>query len=776
VIVALLLSTRLLNDPPIGAGIYALGLASGAAIALQSVGIVLVYRSNRIINFAQVNLGLLGGALFVQLVQRRLFLTGLQAVCPPCVPRPQTIGDLARVPGEGAQALLSQPGFDAAKDIPLSSINGFEDALPSGVDLDDLGVFGAPGWMVSVNFWLSMVVALAAVLLLSWLTYTLIVRRFRNAPRLIVTVMTIGLSQVLLVATSQVVSLLAQDGLEGDGLQFFPTEAKFPFTISWRLRPIVVTTTDVMLILVTVAIVAGLVLFFRRSAMGVVLRGASENADRAQTLGINVDSVTSVVWMMAGGLSGVASIIAATGVGSGGGQSIVRYLTAAVFGGFVSLPITVLAAFTVGIVDQSLQFSGPPGAIDGVLLAAIVIVLLVQRSRSTRSDTETDGGWKAAREMRPIPRDLRSLDVVRRWVRSLRAFGAVALLGLPWVLSPSQTNLLTVTLVYAMIGLSLLVLTGWAGQISLGQFGFAAVGAWATAVSGLPMPLSLVVGGIAGAVVAVVIGIPALRLGGLHLAITTIAFAVAATSLLVNPRYLGRYLPENLRRPTLLGLNLDDQRTFFYVVLVFLGLTVAAVVGMRRSRTARALIACRDNDVAAQAFGINLLRARLSAFAASGFLAAVAGGIFAYSQYGVNATNFDYTQSINMFLMVVIGGLGSVAGPLLGATYLGLAGILGEELPIVGLAATGIGTVAVLLALPGGLGELAYGIRDAVLRRIADRYRIDVPTLTADRADHATRAPLPGTLPGRGVAFVPKRYRLEEQWSVERRHEEITHV
>src|SRR5258708_11303306 len=116
---------------------------------------------------------------------------------------------------------------------------------------------------------------------------------------------------------------------------------------------------------------------------------------------------------------------------------------------------------------------------------------------------------------------------------------------------------------------------------------------------------------------------------------------------------------------------MEDEKVFYYYCLGFLLLAIAMVVGLRRSRTARALIALRDNEEAAQSFGINLLRARLIAFALSGFIAAFAGGLFAFKQHAVEASAFSADQSINMFLMVVIGGLGSVAGPPLGAAYNG---------------------------------------------------------------------------------------------------------
>jgi branched-chain amino acid transport system permease protein len=354
-----------------------------------------------------------------------------------------------------------------------------------------------------------------------------------------------------------------------------------------------------------------------------------------------------------------------------------------------------------------------------------------------------------------------------------RAFrwGLAALaVAAPWVLDAGRTSLAGLVLVYALLGISLVVLTGWAGQVSLGQFAFAAIGAYVTAVLPWPFPLSVIAGGIAGAAVAVVIGLPALRLRGMHLAISTLAFAGAVTSLLLGPRALGRALPSSLQRPALFGLDFDEQRSFYYLVLAFLVLAFLAVKGIRTSRGARALIACRENEASAQAFGINLLRTRLAAFAVSGFMAAFAGGLFAFAQYGVEVPVFGLDQSKKMFSMVVIGGMGSLAGPLIGAAYVGAADVLGQDSAIFSIAATGIGVVLLLLFAPGGVGDIAFRIRDAMLRRVADRYRIDVPSLIADRKSAGRRAPIADmTRPSGGTIFIPRRYRIDGQWWVEAR-------
>lgn len=723
-LVVLALGLKLTSDKTFPAGVFGLGVVNGAAVALQAIGVVLVYRSNRIINFAQVPIGLAGAAVFFELVRWKTLLLGVHAVCPTCI-------ELDSV----------SFGPDRSKAVPVN----------------------VPGWLEQANFWLAVLIALALVALMSWLTYTLVIRRFAQSSRLIATVATIGMAEIFTMIQTSV-----------PGWFNVPVRAtgtvRVPLDWEFRFAGVNFAASSILTVLVAGAALVLLTLFFTRTSMGIVLRGASENPQRAETLGVNITSISSLVWITAGCLSAIAGMIAAIGTGVGASAGTERLLAVAAVAGFVSIPITVAGGLALGMADQAVNWvTGSSAPVDALVLVMIVTVFMVQRTRGTRVDTEADAGWKAARETRPIPAELRKLEVVQRWLRTGRILGGAAVLGLPWLLSPSQTNLAAVALIYGIVALSLLVLTGWAGQISLGHFAFAAIGAWITAVLDFPFPIAPLVGGVVGAAAAVVIGLPALRLRGLHLAVSTIAFAVATTSILVNPRYLGKHLPATLARPKLLGLALEDQRTFYYFVLFFLALTAVAVMGLRRSRTARALIGARDNEAAAQAFGINLVRARLGAFAVSGFLAAFAGGMFAYSQYAVNVQSFTADVSVRMFLMVVIGGLGSVAGPLLGAAYVGAVDMFRGGNQLIATGATGIGVVALLLFLPGGLGDLVFRMRDAMLRRVAARYRIDVPSLVADRhRDLGQRVPIaPRQRSGGGTVFTPRRYRPTGQWGVE---------
>jgi branched-chain amino acid transport system permease protein len=348
---------------------------------------------------------------------------------------------------------------------------------------------------------------------------------------------------------------------------------------------------------------------------------------------------------------------------------------------------------------------------------------------------------------------------------------AFVVVGLPWALSARAITGASVYVIYSIIGLSVLVLTGWAGQISLGQFGFAAMGAWLVAATSLPFPLSLLAAGGVGAVAAVAVGIPALKLRGLNLAISTLAFAVSARALFVEDRFFGD-MAHAVQRPSVLGIDFDDARVFWYFSVGMLVVCCAAVVGLRRSRFGRVVIGLQANEPAAQAFGINPIRAKLTAFAAAGFLAAFAGGLFAYHQRVLVDGSFAAGVSIEMFMYSVIGGLGGILGPLLGFSYMGVLNLLGDN-PIVRYTASGTGAVLLLMAAPGGLAQIFYDVRDGALRRLAVRLRIPVPALMGEGRAHQALdcAHLDER---RGRRDAPNRsggtllYKPERQWALDR--------
>jgi branched-chain amino acid transport system permease protein len=238
------------------------------------------------------------------------------------------------------------------------------------------------------------------------------------------------------------------------------------------------------------------------------------------------------------------------------------------------------------------------------------------------------------------------------------------------------------------------------------------------------------------------IGLPALRIRGLFLAVTTLAFSLATSSYLLNPHYF-KFLPkpsDTVHRFVLFGrIDIASETRFYYFCLVVLGLVLVSARGLHHSRTARVLIATRDNERAAQAFGISITRARLTAFSISGFFASLAGGLFVLHQQALGVDAYEPIESIRALSMVVVGGLGSMPGALLGTLFVKSTEWFNSVLPeavrfLFTLAGSGIGLIFVLLMLRGGLGAVLYRIRDRLLRLVAKRRGLIVASLIADVA------------------------------------------
>ena len=698
-------------------GVYGLGLVSAAPLALHAAGIILVFRSNRFINFAQLQIGAVAATFFAVLVNAQPVFRAARAVCPPCL----------------------------------------DTVSPR---------------LVEVSYWASLLLSFGLAVLLSWLIYVVVIRKLDRAPRLVATVASIFLITLLAGIQRLLVRLLTNTDQRtfGGVTNAVPPPRGFVLEVGLVRFGL----PELLVVCVGVLGLTALAIYLQRSAIGTAIRASSESASRAQTLGVDVVKVTGRVWMLVGALSGSAALLTAMtqpagdGENPASGSSLVRILTVVVIARLVSLPMAGAAALALGLLSAGVQFStGGTNLLDGSLLVVISVLLLLQRRTATRTDVDASSAYLTGRQARPVPSALREVSSVRSLGRGGALTLALLLLSAPFLLSPSQTSTVSTTLLLAVVGMSLLILTGWAGLVSLGQFGFAAVGAYVAAVSGLPFLLALPLGGLVGALVAVLVGLPALRLQPLTLAISTLAFAAAVPAVLLDPDTLGRALPESLERPLLLGVDLADQRVFYYLTLTVLIATVVAVAGLRRSRTARVLLAARDNEPAAQAFGISVLGARLQAFALSGFLAAFAGALFAYQQAGVRADSFSVEQSLLVFTFTVIGGLGALAGPLLGFALLIALSLFVTE-PTLAALINGLGGVALLLLAPGGLAQVALDARDALLRRIASRNGIPVPGLgERDRLVGDSTAPItPKLRPGGGAAFVPQRYAVEDQWAL----------
>ena len=563
-----------------------------------------------------------------------------------------------------------------------------------------------------------------------------IIRRFFKAPRLLFTVATIFLSQ-LLAPLSVILPRMFEITTPP---QSFPS----PFDFSFTINPIVFRGNDVIAMLVVPAVIVGLAAFFRYTNIGIAIRASAESTDRAFLVGIPVKRIQMIVWVIATVMATLAIFMRAGILGLPIGRVLgpailIRALAACVIGRMERLPTIFVAAMALGIVEQSIIWdTGRAIIIAPILFVIILGALLVQR-RGLVARSDEGSAWQAAKDVRPVPQELADVPEVKWGGKAVT--GLLFLLGvvLPAIIPESRVNLVGVILIFAIVGVSLVVLTGWAGQISLGQVAFMGIGA---AVGGAiterlqwDLSLALVLAGIVGAAAAMVIGLPALRIKGLFLAVITLAFAQAVASYGLNDEFFGWWLPSGrIARNPIFGLiAVDTEVRFYYLCLASFVVVLLLAKGLRRSHTGRAMIGIRENERAAQAFGVNATIAKLTGFAFSGFIAAFAGSLFVHHQQSLGITPFGPEQSLQAFTMVVIGGLGSIPGALIGATYVRGSGYFLP--PIFGFFTTGAGGLIMLMLLPAGVGGFMYQARDGLLRTVATRRKILVPSLFADARD-----------------------------------------
>jgi len=281
----------------------------------------------------------------------------------------------------------------------------------------------------------------------------------------------------------------------------------------------------------------------------------------------------------------------------------------------------------------------------------------------------------------------------------------------PFVLNGYGLYILTLTGVFALVALGLNLLTGYAGQISLCHAAFFGVGAYATAIltqkAGFPYLLSIFVGGLLTAAVGAVVAVPAMRLKSLYLAIATLGFGVVLQKIIFEWRSLtngGGGLA--LNPPVIAGYQLDATGLYFLTLaLVILGIWGASNISS--GRTGRALMIIKESEIAAGALGIQAARYKVIAFAISAFYAAVAGGLFAYLVRYIHPENFSAGLSIAFLSMVVIGGLGTIGGSIVGAAFYVIVPELLRGIKDAPGLVFGLLLVIVMVLMPQGLWGLA---------------------------------------------------------------------
>lgn len=613
------------------------------------------------------------------------------------------------------------------------------------------GGIGAAGAVVAgklivlyeLNYFVAILAGLAVSVLLAGLAELLFIRRLFTAPRLIVTVATIGLAQVFGAFENGINALWTRQGTP-----VIP-RIEVPLDIEFQIGQVFFGAEHLIVVIVFPLVLVGLAAFFRFSDFGAAVQAAAENADRARLLGISVRRISTTVWVFAGLLAGLTAVLQAPIVsftfGSAAGPSLLlRALAPAMIAGMSSIGVTVVAALALGVLEQAIVYNvNAAGPVEMVLFVVILVALLAQRQRRGRTTEGEESSFAAASKIRPFPRELARIPIVARSRLLARLLPLAIVLLVPPTLAISQQNLASLVLIYAIAAVSLTVLSGYAGQVSFGHWAFVGFGAlfggWLLTSIGMNSLLAATTVCGAGTLLSLAIGLPALRIRGLFLGVATLAFAVAAQNFLfLQPgfTFIG-FAP----RPAIGPFDFSSELSFYYLCLVVLLATLWIVRNIRNSRWGRAFVAVRDNDRAAASYGVGVVPSRMLAFAVSGFFASLAGYLYVLNQGSLNAQAFPVDTSLLLFSAVVIGGLGSIPGAIIGALY--LRGIQFFAPPLQ-LLSTSFGLLLILMFAPGGLGGLAFQGRDMLLRHLAKRWGVVVPSLLADvreDIDEANRVP-----------------------------------
>ena len=544
------------------------------------------------------------------------------------------------------------------------------------------------GWPVLPSF----VVAVAATAALGLATDQLLLRRMRQASPLARLIATVG---VLLVLQSAALKIW------GDNPPFV---AQILPSRIWHLSSsITLPSGYVWLLVIAAGLTAILTILWRFTRIGWVTSAVSDNQRGAAAVGISPEFVSSATWAAGSALAGVAGILFTpiTQVSPAGvSLLVIPALAAVLLGGFSSFPATLASGLVVGMAQALLLnyngfFQGHLNVtgMSDVLPLLVIIVVMVVRGSSLPLRGEISDRLPAI-----------GTGLVR-WPVVLPAIAVVFVL-LFTAFAASTLAALAVTFSIATLLLSIVVLTGYAGQISLAQYALAGIGgvigAELAAHAGFAFLPALVGGTVGAMVVGLLLAIPALRTRGVNLAVITLAFAWAAQDMIfTNPSVGGADVGINVGNASLFGLDVGGaDQPARYAALTFLVFVICGVLvaNLRRGRLGRRMIAVRSNERAAAASGIGVFRTKMIAFAVSGALAGLAGILISFQYQSAVFSAFDPATSLLALAWIVIGGVGFVFGTIDGAIV-----APGALLSLIGLHWQGFVT---WLPIIGGAGAL----------------------------------------------------------------------
>jgi ABC-type branched-subunit amino acid transport system ATPase component/ABC-type branched-subunit amino acid transport system permease subunit len=473
--------------------------------------------------------------------------------------------------------------------------------------------------------------------------------------------------------------------------------------------------------LAAVAVCAAALLWalFRYTRFGLATRAAAESEKGATLLGYSSTRIAAANWVLASMLAGVAGVLLAPITSLTPLQYsllVVPALGVALVGRFRSFSLTALAAFALGMAQSEItkiqadhDWFPKYGVKEGLpFLVILVAMAAFGRSLPERGEAADTRPPATARPGSPLAPAVLGTSVA-----------LIALI----VLQGSYRGALIQSLVAALLCLSLVVLTGYVGQISLAQMTFAGLsGLTLSRLAldvGVPFPLSMLLASLVAVAAGLLLGLPALRVRGVQLAVITIAAAVAVEQFVfANPDLNGGFTGAKVPPPSLFGLDLNIRSprideyprvAFGVFVLVVLVVVAIGVTNLRRNATGRRMLAVRANERAAAAAGIDVRATKLLAFGLSAFIAGIAGAIIGYQRGLVSAESFGVFASLTLLAFAYVGGIGRVSGAIAGGVLIAAGGLVPVALDrwlALGryeVLLSGLGLVAIAIAHPDGV-------------------------------------------------------------------------
>jgi branched-chain amino acid transport system permease protein len=542
------------------------------------------------------------------------------------------------------------------------------------------------GWPTPVSL---AFVLLVAAPLLGILVERTLARNLDKASLVSSLVVTIGLLLVLMAAAQ---NIWPPEGRRVDGF-FSPG--------GFDLGPVFVTWHQTTTVLVAIAVAVGLRLLMFKTRAGVTMRAVVDHRSLATLTGARPGLTSALSWALGSSLAALAGILLAPVL-----QLNVQALTllvvnayaAAMVGRLRSLPLTFAGALVLGLVESYAVGYLPSDGIFTNLRVAIPTLMLFVTLILIPEGRVRPGAAIAAR-MPPLASLPRSL---------LAAGGLVAAAGLFALLGDEATlSRVAPGLGLGLVALSLVPLTGWAGQVSLCQMTFAGLGAFAMAQFA---PSGSVVGLLAAVAIAVPVGalvaLPALRLRGLYLALATLAFAVVMDNLFfIHEDVFGELGAVDVERLRVGGVSFADERAYFVLLATVFGLIAVGLLALRRGSFGRRLSALRDSPTACTMMGLDTTVTKLQVFALSSAIAAVGGALIAGLRQTATAADYTMFAGLPVVLLAVLGGVTAVSGALVGGLVLAGFPVLADEITwLESLAFLGPGIIGITLARrPDGL-------------------------------------------------------------------------